>query len=64
MRYDIGQFQGAIMPPCNVVLTEHHQQVIAQLLETGRYQNASEIVGDALRLICPGRHHQDHCLYG
>ncbi|MBD8662058.1 MAG: type II toxin-antitoxin system ParD family antitoxin [Oxalobacteraceae bacterium] len=39
------------MPPCNVVLTEHHQQVIERLLETGRYQNAGEIVGDALRLI-------------
>jgi putative addiction module CopG family antidote len=39
------------VPTRNVVLTEHHQEVIERLLETGRYQNASEIVGEALQLI-------------
>lgn len=39
------------MPTCNVVLTEHHQKVIAELVGSGRYQNASEVLRDGLRLI-------------
>lgn len=30
------------MPTCNVVLTEHHEDVIDHLVTSGRYQNASE----------------------
>ena len=39
------------MPTRNVVLTEHHENIIAELLESGRYQNASEVLRDGLRLI-------------
>ncbi|CCV12534.1 type II toxin-antitoxin system ParD family antitoxin [Mesorhizobium sp. STM 4661] len=39
------------MPTRNVVLTEHHQEVIDRLVETGRYQNASEVLRDGLRLV-------------
>ena len=39
------------MPTRNVVLTEHHETVIAELVGSGRYQNASEVLRDGLRLI-------------
>lgn len=39
------------MPTRNVVLTEHHQEVIDHLVKTGRYQNASEVLRDGLRLV-------------
>jgi antitoxin ParD1/3/4 len=39
------------MPTRNVVLTDHHEQVIETLISAGRYQNASEILRDGLRLI-------------
>ena len=32
------------MPTRNVVLTEHHEKVIADLVGSGRYQNASEVM--------------------
>jgi antitoxin ParD1/3/4 len=39
------------MPTRNVVLTDHHERVIADLVSSGRYQNASEVMRDGLRLI-------------
>jgi antitoxin ParD1/3/4 len=39
------------MPTRNVVLTEHHEQILANLVGSGRYQNASEVLRDGLRLI-------------
>ncbi|MCY7355759.1 MAG: type II toxin-antitoxin system ParD family antitoxin [Lysobacter sp.] len=35
----------------NVVLTEHHEHVIEQLVKSGRYQNASEVMREGLRLV-------------
>ena len=39
------------MPTRNVVLTERHERVISDLVASGRYQNASEVLRDGLRLI-------------
>ncbi|MDX8469544.1 type II toxin-antitoxin system ParD family antitoxin [Mesorhizobium sp. VK23B] len=39
------------MPTRNVVLTKHHEEVIDHLVKTGRYQNASEVLRDGLRLV-------------
>jgi len=39
------------MPTRNVVLTEHHENLIADLVRSGRYQNASEIMREGLRLV-------------
>lgn len=39
------------MPTRNVVLTDHHERVIDHLVKTGRYQNASEVLREGLRLI-------------
>jgi antitoxin ParD1/3/4 len=39
------------MPTRNVVLTDHQQQVIESLVGSGRYQNASEVLRDGLRLV-------------
>jgi antitoxin ParD1/3/4 len=39
------------MPTRNVVLTAHHERVIETLVGSGRYQNASEVLREGLRLI-------------
>ncbi len=39
------------MPTRNVVLTDHHEKVIETLVGAGRYQNASEVLRDGLRLV-------------
>ena len=39
------------MPTRNVVLTDHHEKVIDKLVKSGRYQNASEVLRDGLRLV-------------
>lgn len=39
------------MPTRNVVLTERQEQLIEVLVQSGRYQNASEVLRDGLRLI-------------
>ncbi len=39
------------MPTRNVVLTEHQQDLIETLVESGRYQNASEVLREGLRLV-------------
>lgn len=35
----------------NVALTQHQEELIASLVETGRYQNASEVLRAGLRLV-------------
>jgi antitoxin ParD1/3/4 len=39
------------MPTRNVVLTEQQEIFVGRLVETGRYQNASEVLRDGLRLL-------------
>lgn len=39
------------MPTRNVVLTDHQAALIEQLVISGQYQNASEVLRDGLRLI-------------
>lgn len=39
------------MPTRNVVLTERQEKLIGALVRSGRYQNASEVLRDGLRLI-------------
>ncbi len=39
------------MPRRNVVLTERHEKVIEALIASGRYQNASEVLREGLRLL-------------
>lgn len=39
------------MPTRNVVLTDRHQEIIDRLVRSGRYQNASEVLREGLRLV-------------
>jgi len=39
------------MPTRNVVLTDRHERFISDLVGSGRYQNASEVLREGLRLI-------------
>ena len=39
------------MPTRNVVLTKRQEELIESLVESGRYQNASEVLRDGLRLL-------------
>ena len=39
------------MPTRNVVLTEQQAGMIERLVHSGRYQNASEVLRDGLRLL-------------
>ncbi len=39
------------MPTRNVVLTERHETLIEALVQSGRYQNASEVMREGLRLV-------------
>ena len=39
------------MPTRNVVLTKHQEKLIETLVGSGRYQNASEVLRDGLRLL-------------
>lgn len=41
----------------NVVLTDHQEALIAGLVSSGRYQNASEVLREGLRLV--ERHEQE-----
>src|ERR1044071_3645389 len=40
-----------LMPTRNVVLTNHQAALVERLVESGRYQNASEVLREGLRLI-------------
>jgi antitoxin ParD1/3/4 len=42
---------GVDMPTRNVVLTERQETLIDALVQSGRYQNASEVLREGLRLI-------------
>jgi antitoxin ParD1/3/4 len=42
---------GAFMPTRNVVLTDHQAQLLERLVSSGRYQNASEVLREGLRLV-------------
>lgn len=44
------QVEGMPVPTRNVVLTERQADLIETLVESGRYQNASEVLRDGLRL--------------
>lgn len=39
------------MPTRNVVLTERQEELLETLIKSGRYQNASEVLRDGLRLL-------------
>jgi len=39
------------MPTRNVVLTEHQEAFIGQLVGSGQYRNASEVLRESLRLM-------------
>jgi antitoxin ParD1/3/4 len=48
------------MPTRNVVLTEHQASLVEQLVTSGRYQNASEVLREGLRLV-EQREAEDAC---
>lgn len=39
------------MPTRNIVLTDHQSNLIERLVSSGRYQNASEVLREGIRLI-------------
>jgi antitoxin ParD1/3/4 len=39
------------MPTRNVVLTKRQEEFLERLVESGRYQNASEVLREGLRLV-------------
>ena len=39
------------MPTRNVVLTEYQSELVTRLVASGRYQNASEVMREGLRLV-------------
>lgn len=39
------------MPTRNVVLTDHQANFVEELVTSGRYQNASEVLREGLRLV-------------
>ena len=39
------------MPTRNVVLTDHQAALVERLVSEGRYQNASEVMREGLRLV-------------
>lgn len=43
--------QDTPMPTRNVVLTEHQASLIERLVTSGRYQNASEVLREGLRMV-------------
>jgi antitoxin ParD1/3/4 len=40
-----------VVPTRNIVLTEQQEKLIQSLVSSGRYQNASEVLREGLRLI-------------
>ena len=50
------------MPSRNVNLTEHLDHFIEGAVSTGRYQNASEVVREGLRLLERQQHEDEHKL--
>jgi antitoxin ParD1/3/4 len=39
------------LPTRNVVLTDHQADLVERLVSSGRYQNASEVLREGLRLV-------------
>jgi len=39
------------MPTRNVVLSQHQHELVESLVQSGRYQNASEVLREGLRLL-------------
>ena len=39
------------MPTRNVVITDHQARLVDDLVESGEYQNASEVLREGLRLV-------------
>ncbi len=39
------------MPTRNVVLSDHLAALVVRLVDSGRYQNASEVIREGLRLV-------------
>jgi antitoxin ParD1/3/4 len=39
------------MPTRNIVLTDHQENLLERLVSSGRYQNASEVLREGLRLV-------------
>ena len=35
----------------NIVLTDHQEHLVGNLVKAGRYQNASEVLREGLRLV-------------
>jgi antitoxin ParD1/3/4 len=50
-RPNIERVERTPMPTKNVVLTERQADLIETLVESGRYQNASEVLRDGLRMV-------------
>ena len=48
------------MPTRNVVLTDHQAALLEQLVSSGRYQNASEVLREGLRMV-EQREAEDAC---
>jgi antitoxin ParD1/3/4 len=48
------------MPTRNVVLTDHQASLVEKLVTSGRYQNASEVLREGLRLV-EQREAEDAC---
>lgn len=48
------------MPTRNVVLTEHQASLVERLVISGRYQNASEVLREGLRMV-EQREAEDAC---
>jgi antitoxin ParD1/3/4 len=52
MPYSVfSQLEVQTMPTRNVVLTEHQEAFIGELVRSGRYSNASEVLCESLRLM-------------
>jgi len=48
---NIFSIEGRAMPTRNVVLTDRQEEFIERLVASGRYQNASEVLREGLRLV-------------
>ena len=48
---ELGQTEVKPMPTRNVVLTQHQEAFIGELVRSGRYSNASEVLRESLRLM-------------
>lgn len=51
--FRLGSFHSGatIMPTRNVVLSDHQHELVETLVHSGRYQNASEVLREGLRLV-------------